>query len=62
MYATIDFTKNQSFRIHEKGLELALNEEVLGLIEGADFAKAYFSIWLGQYPLNSKFKEQLLSD
>ena len=44
----------------QKGLELALNEEVLGVIEGADFAKAYFSIWLGEYPLNSKFKQQLV--
>ena len=46
----------------QNGVELALNGEVLGLIEGADFAEAYFSIWLGKYPLNSKFKQQLLSE
>ena len=45
----------------KKGLELALNNKVLGIIEGADFAKAYFSIWLGPFPLNKEFKNQLLS-
>ena len=44
----------------EKGTELALNGKGLGIIKGADFAKAYFSIWLGQYPLNPRFKQQLL--
>ena len=46
----------------QSGLELALNGEVLGLIKGADFAEAYFSIWLGKYPLDSKFKQQLISE
>ena len=43
-----------------KGTELTLNEEPLITIEGADFAAAYFSIWLGSKPLNKSFKKALL--
>ena len=43
-----------------KGTELALNGEPKGLIEGADFAAAVFSIWLGPKPINKSFKEQIL--
>lgn len=42
------------------GTELRHNDEVLGTIEGADFARAYFSIWLGREPLNASFRDQLL--
>jgi hypothetical protein len=45
-----------------RGTELALNGEPKGLIEGADFAAAVFSIWLGPEPINSSFKEQILGD
>lgn len=43
-----------------RGTELALNGEPKGLIEGADFAAAVFSIWLGSKPMNKSFKEQIL--
>jgi hypothetical protein len=43
-----------------RGTELALNGEPLGIIEGAEFAKALFSMWLGEKPMNRSFKKQLL--
>lgn len=42
------------------GMELALNGRRLGVIEGADFARAYFSIWLGEKPISASLKTQLL--
>jgi hypothetical protein len=43
-----------------KGTELALNGEPKGLIEGAEFAAAVFSIWLGPEPISDSFKRKLL--
>jgi hypothetical protein len=43
-----------------RGTELALNGEPKGIIEGAKFAAAVFSIWLGPNPMNETFKKQLL--
>ena len=43
-----------------RGTELALNGEPKGIIEGADFAAAVFSIWLGSKPINTSFKKQIL--
>jgi hypothetical protein len=43
-----------------KGTELALNGEPQGVIEGADFAAAVFSIWLGPKPINESLKKDLL--
>ena len=43
-----------------KGTELARNGVVVGLIEGADFAAALFSIWVGDNPIDNKFRRQLL--
>lgn len=43
-----------------KGTELALNGQPKGIIEGTDFAKAVFSIWLGPEPINETFKVQIL--
>lgn len=45
-----------------RGTELALNGEPRGLIEGAEFAAAVFSIWLGPEPISSSFKDQILGD
>ena len=42
------------------GTELALNGEPMGIIEGADFATAVFSIWLGRKPICKSFKKQIL--
>ncbi|MFZ0133927.1 MAG: chalcone isomerase family protein [Desulfobacterales bacterium] len=43
-----------------KGTELALNGEPKGTIEGAAFATALFSIWIGQKPIDESFKRQIL--
>ena len=43
-----------------KGTELALNGEPKGVIEGADFAAALFSIWLGPKPISESLKKGLL--
>lgn len=43
-----------------KGTELALNGKTKGIIKGADFASALFSMWLGEFPMNKPFKKQLL--
>ena len=43
-----------------KGTELALNGESKGIIMGADFAAAVFSIWLGPKPISKSFKRQIL--
>lgn len=41
------------------GTELALNGVPKGTIEGADFAAAYFAIWLGEKPIDASLKTQL---
>lgn len=43
-----------------KGTELYLNEEQLGIASGADFAVAYFGIWLGEKPIHKGFRDRLL--
>ncbi len=43
-----------------RGTELALNGTPLLTIEGADFAAAYFGIWLGREPIDEKLKRDLL--
>ncbi len=42
------------------GTELAHNGKAKGIIPGADFAAAYFAIWLGPDPINLSLKEGLL--
>ncbi len=42
------------------GTELALNGRPMGVIEGADFAAAIFSLWLGENPYDKRFKNALL--
>lgn len=42
------------------GTTLVLNGEALGTVEGADFARAVFSIWLGEQPFDARLKERLL--
>ena len=43
-----------------KGTELSLNGNSLGWIEGDDFARAVFSIWLGKDPIDTGFRDRLL--
>lgn len=42
------------------GTELSLNGKPIGVIEGADFAAAIFSLWLGENPYDRQFKNALL--
>ncbi len=42
------------------GLEVEVNGSSRGSIEGADFASAFFSIWLGENPPNRGLKRGLL--
>ena len=43
-----------------QGTTLALNEIPLVTIPGEDFARAYFSIWLGQDPVKASLRRDLL--
>ena len=43
-----------------QGTELALNGEPKGIIEGAEFAAALFSIWIGKKPIDESFKRQIM--
>ena len=44
-----------------RGTELAKNGRPLGAIAGADFAAAYFAIWLGGEPISAAFRDELLT-
>jgi hypothetical protein len=43
-----------------KGLTVGVKGRKRGVIEGADFARAFFAIWLGSNPPNSGLKRGLL--
>lgn len=42
------------------GTELSKNGRPLAVIHGADFAAAYFSMWLGERPIDLSMREALL--
>lgn len=42
------------------GTRLALNGEPKVTVPGADFARAYFGIWLGPHPIDESLRDQLL--
>jgi hypothetical protein len=42
------------------GTELAINGETRGIIPGAEFALALFSIWIGEQPIDTNFRQQLM--
>jgi len=46
--------------VPEKGLTAVVKGQEKGTIPGADFAKAFFSIWLGPEPPNKGLKKGLL--
>jgi hypothetical protein len=46
----------------EKGTTLSLNGEPLVTVEGEDFARAYFSIWLGEDAAKKSFRDDLLGN
>lgn len=43
-----------------RGTELALNGESKGIIEGADFAAAIYTLWLGPRPYDKAFRQGLM--
>jgi hypothetical protein len=43
-----------------KGTEMTLNAKSVIKIKGADFARAYFAIWLGKKPLDKGLRDTLL--
>ena len=45
-----------------KGTELALNGMPLVVVEGADFAAAYFGIWLGRESIDDTLERDLLKE
>jgi hypothetical protein len=44
-----------------QGTELTFNGRRLVLIEGADFARLYYAIWLGQAPIDRGLRDRLLA-
>jgi hypothetical protein len=42
------------------GTTLSLNGEPLGTVAGKKFATAYFAIWIGEKPIDKKFRDKLL--
>jgi hypothetical protein len=44
-----------------RGTELVYNGRSLGVIEGADFARVYFAIWLGEKPASTSLRDDLLN-
>jgi hypothetical protein len=43
-----------------QGTELSYNGRPRAVIEGADFARAYFAIWLGEAPIDAGLRDRLL--
>jgi hypothetical protein len=43
-----------------KGTTLSYNTIPLGTIEGIEFSKALFSIWIGENPIDEGFRDRLL--
>jgi Chalcone isomerase-like len=46
--------------IPDQGTYFTYNERLLGKIEGKDFAKALFSVWIGKEPISQSLKQSLL--
>lgn len=44
------------------GTELSLNGRALARVEGADLARAFFSLWLGSRPVDGGLRDALLGD
>ena len=43
------------------GMELSFNGRSLAFIEGEDFARAYFDLWLGDDPMDERLRNALLA-
>ncbi len=42
------------------GTELALNGKTLGVVPGEEYSAAFFSIWIGENPIDKGFRNKLL--
>jgi hypothetical protein len=42
------------------GTKFAHNDQLTGIIEGSEFGKAIFSVWIGDKPFDSHLKQQVL--
>jgi len=47
--------------VPSQGTELSYNGQPLIIIEGADFAAAYFGIWLGKDPIDLEMRSRLIN-
>ncbi len=45
-----------------KGTEVEINGKVKGTVEGSDFMKALWSVWLGDNPVSKSLKEGMLGE
>ncbi|MDY6904335.1 MAG: chalcone isomerase family protein [Thermodesulfobacteriota bacterium] len=43
------------------GTQLSLNDQLLGTVANSDFAAAFFSIWIGDHPIDKGFRDDLLN-
>lgn len=43
-----------------EGTSLSLNGKVMGRVDGAPFAKVYFSIWLGADPIDTTARDRMM--
>ena len=45
--------------IPESGTRLWLNNDLLGRVEGTDFASTFFAIWIGENPIDRDFRDRM---
>ena len=48
--------------IPNQGTYFTYNEKLMGKIEGSDFAKALFAVWIGREPISQSLKASLLGN
>lgn len=46
--------------IPELGTQFEYNDNIIGVIEGEDFARGIFSVWIGGVPMDKHLKQQIL--
>jgi hypothetical protein len=46
--------------IPDKGVQVAFNGTILGVVTGLDFKKALFAVWFGPHPVDDDLKEGML--
>lgn len=43
-----------------KGTTLFLNQQELGTVEDREFSEAFFGMWIGKTPIDTRFRDKLL--